>query len=184
MIEARTGEQDAEQLRALGYVSHFDRSMSLWENFALGFTYLSPVVGVYTIFATTFAAGGPPKWWTYLLLFARHQPLRTLVDAQSLHIPRRLSAGFPGGSCSEWWGVRGSNQWPLPCETGYGACGSTICECSSQLQQALRITWCHSISRIVTSGLSQNRPRARACWRAAIGCYRESKLASVPFNAS
>jgi amino acid transporter len=68
MIEARTGDQDAEQLRALGYVSHFDRSMSLWENFALGFTYLSPVVGVYTIFATTFAAGGPPMWWTYLLV--------------------------------------------------------------------------------------------------------------------
>src|SRR5579863_2741354 len=68
MIEARTRDQDAEQLRALGYVSHFDRSMSLWENFALGFTYLSPVVGVYTIFATIFAAGGPPMWWTYLLV--------------------------------------------------------------------------------------------------------------------
>src|SRR5882672_7194941 len=42
--------------------------MSIWENFALGFTYLSPVVGVYTIFATTFAAGGPPMWWTYLFV--------------------------------------------------------------------------------------------------------------------
>ena len=38
-------DQDAEQLRALGYVSHFDRTMSKWENFSLGFTYLSPVVG-------------------------------------------------------------------------------------------------------------------------------------------
>jgi amino acid transporter len=61
-------DQDTSQLRALGYVSHFDRSMSVWENFALGFTYLSPVVGVYTIFATTFAAGGPPMWWTYVLV--------------------------------------------------------------------------------------------------------------------
>jgi amino acid transporter len=61
-------DQDAEQLRALGYVSHFDRSMSLWENFALGFTFLSPVARVYTIFATTFAAGGPPMWRTYLLV--------------------------------------------------------------------------------------------------------------------
>ena len=59
---------DADQLRQLGYVSHFDRTMSMWENFALGFTYLSPVVGVYTIFATVFAAGGPPMWWTYLLV--------------------------------------------------------------------------------------------------------------------
>jgi amino acid transporter len=61
-------DQDAAQLRALGYVSHFDRSMSKWENFSLGFTYLSPVVGVYTIFATAFAAGGPPMWWTYLIV--------------------------------------------------------------------------------------------------------------------
>jgi amino acid transporter len=61
-------DQDEEQLRSLGYVSHFDRSMSMWENFALGFTYLSPVVGVYTIFATVFAVGGPPMWWTYLLV--------------------------------------------------------------------------------------------------------------------
>jgi amino acid transporter len=59
-------DQDAEQLRSLGYVSHFDRTMSKWENFSLGFTYLSPVVGVYTIFAAAFVAGGPPMWWTYL----------------------------------------------------------------------------------------------------------------------
>jgi amino acid transporter len=61
-------DQDAEQLRALGYVSHFDRTMSKWENFSLGFTYLSPVVGVYTIFASAFVAGGPPMWWTYILV--------------------------------------------------------------------------------------------------------------------
>ena len=65
---ARQIERDAAQLRSLGYVSHFDRSISIWENFALGFTYLSPVVGVYTIFATTFAAGGPPMFWTYLFV--------------------------------------------------------------------------------------------------------------------
>ncbi len=61
-------DQDAEQLKALGYVSHFDRTMSKWQNFSLGFTYLSPVVGVYTIFASAFVAGGPPMWWTYLLV--------------------------------------------------------------------------------------------------------------------
>ena len=59
-------DHDAEQLRALGYESKFDRSMSKWENFSLGFTYLSPVVGVYTLFATSFVAGGPPMWWTYI----------------------------------------------------------------------------------------------------------------------
>jgi amino acid transporter len=61
-------DHDAAQLKALGYVSHFDRTMSKWENFSLGFTYLSPVVGVYTLFATSFVAGGPPMWWTYILV--------------------------------------------------------------------------------------------------------------------
>ncbi len=61
-------DSDAETLRALGYESHFDRTMSKWENFSLGFTYLSPVVGVYTIFASAIVAGGPPMWWTYILV--------------------------------------------------------------------------------------------------------------------
>jgi amino acid transporter len=58
---------DAEQLLALGYTSNFDRSMSLWENFALGFTYLSPVVGVYSVFALSVQAAGPPMVWSYAL---------------------------------------------------------------------------------------------------------------------
>ncbi|KAB0503845.1 APC family permease [Pseudomonas moorei] len=65
-----SADQDAEQLRALGYSSDFNRSMSLWENFSLGFTYLSPVVGVYTLFGLCLAAGGPPMFWSYLLIGA------------------------------------------------------------------------------------------------------------------
>jgi amino acid transporter len=61
-------DDDAEQLKALGYSSNFDRSMTHWENFSLGFTYLSPVVGVYTVFAMALTTGGPPMWWSYLLV--------------------------------------------------------------------------------------------------------------------
>ncbi|MBZ5703612.1 MAG: APC family permease [Acidobacteriia bacterium] len=42
--------------------------MSLWQNFSLGFTYLSPVVGVYTVFALAIVAGGPPMMWSYVLV--------------------------------------------------------------------------------------------------------------------
>jgi len=63
-----TAERDSAQLEALGYDSKFDRSMSLWANFALGFTYLSPVVGVYTVFAFAIATGGPPMFWSYLFV--------------------------------------------------------------------------------------------------------------------
>jgi amino acid transporter len=65
--EAQSDAADADQLRELGYTSNFDRSMSLWENFALGFTYLSPVVGVYSVFAASVQAAGPMMVWSYLM---------------------------------------------------------------------------------------------------------------------
>ena len=37
-------------------------------NFALGFTYLSPVVGVYSVFAVGLTTGGPPMLWWYFLV--------------------------------------------------------------------------------------------------------------------
>lgn len=60
-------KSDEAQLRALGYTTTFNRSMSLWGNFALGFTYLSPVVGVYTIFGYAVATGGAPMFWSYVI---------------------------------------------------------------------------------------------------------------------
>ncbi len=68
--QTSTADRDAAQLAALGYATTFERSMSLWENFSLGFTYLSPVVGVYSVFALALMAGGPPMFWTYLLVGA------------------------------------------------------------------------------------------------------------------
>jgi amino acid transporter len=63
-----TTDDDAAQLKALGYTSNFERTMSFWENFSLGFTYLSPVVGVYSVFAMALKAGGPPMFWNYFLV--------------------------------------------------------------------------------------------------------------------
>jgi len=61
-------EDDAAHLHALGYQSEFKRDMSPWANFSLGFTYLSPVVGVYTLFAYALATGGPPMIWSFLIV--------------------------------------------------------------------------------------------------------------------
>ena len=46
-------DDDQVHLERLGYRSEFRREMSPWANFALGFTYLSPVVGIYTLFGQT-----------------------------------------------------------------------------------------------------------------------------------
>ncbi|MEK7656714.1 MAG: APC family permease [Elusimicrobiota bacterium] len=68
MPDPTTRDADAEQLKSLGLSSGFERTMSFWENFSLGFTYLSPVVGVYSVFAMALKAGGPPMFWNYILV--------------------------------------------------------------------------------------------------------------------
>jgi amino acid transporter len=52
----------------LGYKSEFKREMSPWANFSLGFTYLSPVVGVYSLFAIALMSGGPPMIWSFVIV--------------------------------------------------------------------------------------------------------------------
>ena len=59
---------DDEQLAALGYTGEFERGMGLWSTMALGFTYLSPLVGVYSLFAFSLSIGGPPAiWWIVIV---------------------------------------------------------------------------------------------------------------------
>ena len=61
-------DSDTARLAELGYKSEFKREMSPWANFSLGFTYLSPVVGVYSLFAYALATGGPPMIWSFLIV--------------------------------------------------------------------------------------------------------------------
>lgn len=61
------GSNDNDALAALGYEPKFKREMSLWANFAIGFAYLSPVVGIYVTFAIALGTGGPPMIWTLVI---------------------------------------------------------------------------------------------------------------------
>ncbi len=70
MASATTDElhnEDDAHLASLGYKSDFKRDMNLWGNFSLGFTYLSPVVGIYSLFAFALATGGPPMIWAVVI---------------------------------------------------------------------------------------------------------------------
>lgn len=76
MVETRDAEPprhvahhgDDEHLRALGYEPNFERKMGLWANFALGFIYLSPMVGVVSIFALGISTAGPPAvFWFFIV---------------------------------------------------------------------------------------------------------------------
>jgi len=64
------GAADERQLAELGYRQQLSRSLGLFSNFAVGFTYLSPVVGVYSLFAYGLATGGPAFIWAMPIVIA------------------------------------------------------------------------------------------------------------------
>src|SRR5205085_12375 len=56
-MEADQIRVDSEQLASFGYRQQLTRALGLWSNFSLGFTYLSPVVCVYTLFGFGLTSG-------------------------------------------------------------------------------------------------------------------------------
>jgi amino acid transporter len=54
---------DDARLAALGYQPQLRRVLGLFANFSVAFTYLSPMVGIYSLFALGVAAGGPRYLW-------------------------------------------------------------------------------------------------------------------------
>jgi len=63
-------DHDADHLSHLGYDKTFKRDMTFWGNVSLGFTYLSPVVGIYSLFAVALGAAGPVMIWSLLIVGA------------------------------------------------------------------------------------------------------------------
>jgi amino acid transporter len=57
------GMSDDERLASLGYKPQLNRVLSPFANFSVAFTYLSPMVGIYSLFALGVAAGGPAYVW-------------------------------------------------------------------------------------------------------------------------
>ncbi|MFF2925100.1 APC family permease [Streptomyces celluloflavus] len=74
----REASADDAHLRTLGYEERFERSVSLWSNFALGFLYLSPLVGIIALFAQGLTKAGPPVVW-WIVIAAGGQFLVSLV---------------------------------------------------------------------------------------------------------
>jgi amino acid transporter len=58
-----THEADAAHLATFGYRQELRRVLGLFENFAVAFAYLSPVVGIYSLFVLGFGTAGPRYLW-------------------------------------------------------------------------------------------------------------------------
>ena len=58
-----TGQSDDARLAALGYQPQLRRVLGFFTNFAVAFTYLSPMVGIYSLFLLGVAMAGPAYLW-------------------------------------------------------------------------------------------------------------------------
>jgi amino acid transporter len=90
-----TNLTDEGVLESFGYKQELKRSLSFWTNFAVGFAFISPVVGLYAIIAlATFAAG--PAWVWALPIVLVGQLLVASVFAE-------LASQFPiAGGVYQW----------------------------------------------------------------------------------
>ncbi|TAN31737.1 amino acid permease [bacterium] len=56
-------DADAARLAQFGYKQELSRALSLFENFAIAFSYLSPMVGIYSLFVLGIGSAGPRYLW-------------------------------------------------------------------------------------------------------------------------
>ncbi|MFI5184290.1 MAG: APC family permease [Vicinamibacteria bacterium] len=63
MSETRDPGADDKALARLGYVPELRRTLDFLSSFSIAFAYISPVVGVYTLFGYGLATGGPAFVW-------------------------------------------------------------------------------------------------------------------------
>ncbi len=58
---------DDQRLEELGYQPQLNRVLGLFSNFSVAFTYLSPMVGIYSLFVLGVGTGGPAYLWLLII---------------------------------------------------------------------------------------------------------------------
>jgi amino acid transporter len=93
--DAELAGADAERLAQFGYKQELRRALNLFENFAVAFCYISPVVGIYSLFVLGIGTGGPRYLWLMpIVVFG--QLMVALVFAE-------LGSHFPiAGALFQW----------------------------------------------------------------------------------
>ena len=67
VVEATDAVSEDARLEDLGYKPQLNRVLGFFANFAVAFTYLSPMVGIYSLFLLGVAVGGPAYLWLTII---------------------------------------------------------------------------------------------------------------------
>ncbi len=102
--ENQASAAEDARLKALGYEPQFERVLGLFADFSLGYSYMSPMAGLFALFATALAAAGPPFFWTMIVVLAG-QSLVCLVFAEA-------ASEYPiAGGVYQWARRLGGMRW-------------------------------------------------------------------------
>jgi len=97
---------DAEdaKLSNLGYKPQFERVLGLFGDFSLGYSYMSPMAGLFALFAVAISTGGPAFFWTMPVVLLG-QFLVCLVFAE-------VASAYPiAGGVYQWARRVGGARW-------------------------------------------------------------------------
>src|ERR1700742_1304526 len=78
---------DDARLASLGYTPQLNRVLGLFANFSVAFTYLSPMVGIYSLFALGLGTGGPAYIWLNLIPVAGMIFVALVFGERASHYP-------------------------------------------------------------------------------------------------
>jgi amino acid transporter len=78
---------DDARLESLGYEPQLNRVLGLFANFAVAFTYLSPMVGIYSLFVLGLGTGGPAYVWLTFLPVAGMLLVALVFGELASHYP-------------------------------------------------------------------------------------------------
>src|SRR5690348_3587438 len=88
-------DRDAQHLASLGYRQELQRTLGVFSNFAVAFSYISVTTGIFTLYALGIGTGGPAFIWSWPIV-ALGQFMVALGFAE-------LSSHFPvAGSIYQW----------------------------------------------------------------------------------
>ena len=68
--DAASLADDYGQLESMGYAQELPRLLRFWSNFAIGFAFISPIVGMYTVAALEVQTAGPAWVWSVVIVLA------------------------------------------------------------------------------------------------------------------
>src|SRR5258708_17282672 len=85
-------DADGRRLAGLGYKQELNRVLTLFGNFSVAFCYLSPMVGIYSLFVLGVGSAGPRYLWLMPIVVAGPVPPRPPF------FPPGAPPSYPGGA--------------------------------------------------------------------------------------